>query len=763
MPENAKFCGKCGGEAVSSGSSDETQLLVNNDETVLLNQENEMVQSTDDKTVLLSQDNETVLNYNDKTVLLNQDDKTVLLTQNQSQQSLEGSDKVFGTYKILGVIGKGGGGIVYRAVHTRLQKEVVVKQIKNPSGELNRNETDLLKGIKHTYLPQVLDFIEQDGEAYTVMDYISGSDIDKLVKNGRRFHSGEIIKIAKQLCEAVSYLHGLNPPVIHSDIKPANVMLSDSGDICLIDFNVSLVFNKNASVIGGTRGYAAPEQLGIPVSDITDSKNDTLTIGKITPAVNERSDVYSIGAFLYFMITGETPNDRYSFKPISDFNANVPDGLVQVVAKAMDLNPAKRYKSAKEMLTAIKNIGKLDRRYKALRVRRIVVTVLSVAAIGGFVLLAGNGKRVLAEEHEEKYQSYVLEIKDNISEKNFDKAEEIIKTASAFEPTRIEPYYNRTVVYYLQKDWEKCAAYPDSVINAEVDENPQNSKKAFAEMYEMSAESAFELEKYESAVELFNKALGYSDEIIECYRDLTIAYARLGEIEKAEKSLATAKERGISNDKLELMQGEISAAKGDVNSAFTSFLNAINLTEDDYIRFRAILVCDKTMLSGNSKENAEKMISLLNEQSGKISPEYAGIVKEMLANEYAVAEDYQKAAEVYGELFEHGNLNYTLEKNYFNILYAKLQDYEKSLELLKKMKQQNPEDYWVEMNLACVYISIENAKEQMLRDYSAVSESYKKAEEMYAEFVKNGKSDPNMDNLRAAVNELKSYGWIKEN
>lgn len=780
LPENAKFCGKCGGEAVSSVSSDETQLLVNDDKTVLikhgnemvqgsddktvlLNQGNEMVQSADDKTVLLSQDNETVLNSNDKTVMLNQDDKTVLLTQNQPHQSLEGSDKVFGTYKILGIIGKGGGGIVYKAVHTRLQKEVVIKQIKNPSGELNRNETDLLKGIKHSYLPQVLDFIEQGGEAYTVMDYISGSDIDKLVKNGRKFHSGEIIKIAKQLCEAVSYLHGLNPPVIHSDIKPANVMLSDSGDICLIDFNVSLVFNKNASVIGGTRGYAAPEQLGIPVSDINDSNNDTLTIGKITPAVNERSDVYSIGSFLYFMITGETPNARYRFKPISDFNVKVPDGLALVVAKAMDLNPAKRFKSAAEMLTAIKNIGKLDRRYKALRVRRIVVTALSVVAMGGFVLLAGNGKRVLAEEHEEKYQGYVLEIKDNISEKNYDKAEEVIKTAAAFEPTRIEPYYNQAVVYYLQKDWEKCAAYPDSVINSEIVENPQNSNNVYAEMYEMSGESAFELEQYKNAVEMFRKALDYSDKMVECYRDLTIAYARLGEIDKAEKSLAAAKERGISNDKLELMQGEISAAKGDVNSAFKSFINAIELTEDDYIRFRAILVCDKTMLSGNSKENANKMIALLKEQSVKISPEYAGIVKEMLANEYAVAEDYQNAADVYGELLEQGNLNYTLEKNYFNILYAKLRNYDKSVELLRKMQLQNPEDYWVEMNLAYVYISIENAKEQTLRDYSAVSESYKKAEELYAVFVKNGKSDPNMDNLRAAVNELKNYGWIKEN
>lgn len=753
LPENTKFCGKCGGEAVYSGSTDETQLLKNDEKTVLLD---------NDETVLINQGNETVLNSNDETVLINQDDKTVLLNQNEPPQSLNSSDKVFGTYKILGVIGKGGGGIVYKAVHTRLQKEVVVKQIKNPSGELNRNETDLLKGIKHSYLPQVLDFIEENGEAYTVMDYISGSDIDKLVKNGRKFHSGEIIKIAKQLCEAVSYLHGLNPPVIHSDIKPANVMLSDSGDICLIDFNVSLVFNKNASVIGGTRGYAAPEQLGIPVSDINNASIGTLTIGKITPVVNERSDVYSIGAFLYFMITGETPDANYRFKPISSYNSRVPDGLVQVVAKAMDLNPAKRYKSAAEMLTAIKNIGKLDRRYKALRVRRIVITALAVAAMGGFILLAGSGKRVLAEEHEEKYQGYVLEIKDNISDKNFEKAEEIIKTAAAFEPTRIEPYYNQAVVYYLQKDWEKCAAYPDSVMNSEIAENPQNSSNIYAQMYEMSAESAFELEQYENAVEMFRKALGYSDKMVECYRDLTIAYARLGEIDKAESSLNAAVERGISSDKLELMQGEISAAKGDVNSAFTSFLNAINLTEDDYIRFRAILVCDKIMLSDNSKENARKMIALLKEQIGKISPEYAGIVKEILANDYVIAEEFQKAADVYGELLEQGNLNYSLQKNYFNILYSKLRDYEKCVDLLKKMGAENPEDYWVEMNLAYVYISIENAKEQSKRDYSAAAESYKKSEELYAVFVKNGKSDPNMDNLRAAVNELENYGWIKE-
>lgn len=225
--ESVKFCGKCGNNmSVNIGL---------------------------DKSVLLSNGGEQAKQVSDETVLLSSSEAVGKKT--------EIPENMFGTYKILGGIGQGSGGIVYKALHTRLQKEVVIKQIKAPCGKFNRNETDLLKGIKHSYLPQVLDFIEQDGESYTVMDFISGSDIEKLIKSGRKFSGGEIVKIAKELCEAVGYLHSLNPPVIHSDIKPANVMLNENGDICLIDFNVSLVFNKNVSVIGGTRGYAAPRTI----------------------------------------------------------------------------------------------------------------------------------------------------------------------------------------------------------------------------------------------------------------------------------------------------------------------------------------------------------------------------------------------------------------------------------------------------------------------------------------------------------------------
>lgn len=102
------------------------------------------------------------------------------------------------TYQILQVIGQGSGGIVYKALHTRLNKEVVIKQIKSAAKQTlaNRTEVDLLKGLKHTYLPQVLDFIEENGEAYTVMDFIDGADIDVLMKNGRRFRQKEIIAYA---------------------------------------------------------------------------------------------------------------------------------------------------------------------------------------------------------------------------------------------------------------------------------------------------------------------------------------------------------------------------------------------------------------------------------------------------------------------------------------------------------------------------------------------------------------------------------------
>ncbi|MBQ5326133.1 MAG: serine/threonine protein kinase, partial [Oscillospiraceae bacterium] len=246
------------------------------------------------------------------------------------------------TYKVIGHIGSGGGGSVYRAYHLNLKKDVVLKLINDKAKKSldARGEVDILKNVKHTYLPTVFDFQEVNGQIYTVMDFVEGSDFSKLLKDGQRFSQKDVIRWAVQLCEALDYLHKQDPPIIHSDIKPANIMLTPKGDICLIDFNVSQLFSDDGTVVRGrTHGYAPPEQYDTTKSreytyseetrlDDTVLDSETVTddnaVAGTSPSLktkgfgvsqklDARSDIYSLGATLYHILSGVRPN--HSMQP----------------------------------------------------------------------------------------------------------------------------------------------------------------------------------------------------------------------------------------------------------------------------------------------------------------------------------------------------------------------------------------------------------------------------------------------------------------
>ena len=108
---------------------------------------------------------------------------------------------------------------------------VVVKQIKeNVKGILeSRAEADILKRLRHAYLPRIYDFLEIDGDIYTVIDYIPGESLDKLLKEQKAFPSEQVYRWALQLAEVLDYLHRQTPPVIHSDIKPAKYYAYSGG------------------------------------------------------------------------------------------------------------------------------------------------------------------------------------------------------------------------------------------------------------------------------------------------------------------------------------------------------------------------------------------------------------------------------------------------------------------------------------------------------------------------------------------------------
>jgi len=329
------------------------------------------------------------------------------------------SEIIASTYELLEKIGAGGGGNVYLANHLRLNKKVVLKADKRKitaKPELLRREVDVLKDLSHEYIPQVYDFFAVDETVYTVMDFIQGESLDKPLKRGERIPQAQVVKWAIQLLEALCYLHSPThgtPPrgFVHSDIKPANMMLRPNGDICLIDFNIALAIGEE-NVVGGSAGYASPEHYGLDFSfgggTVTKGGSHvTELMGENTETVampaqsssstsrklivpDARSDIYSTGATLYHLLSGKKPaKDATAVEPLS--GKGFSPQIVQIITKAMNPNPDLRYQTAEEMLAAFLSLWKNDPRTKRLKRNGIISMALSGCLILGGGLTAFVG------------------------------------------------------------------------------------------------------------------------------------------------------------------------------------------------------------------------------------------------------------------------------------------------------------------------------------------------------------------------------------
>lgn len=322
------------------------------------------------------------------------------------------SQIIASTYVLEQEIGSGGGGVVYLGRHMRLQKEVVLKADRrtlSAKPEVLRREVDALKNLRHAYIPQVYDFIEQDGVVYTVMDYIPGESLDRPLQRGERFSQPQVIQWACQLLEALVYLHSQPPHgILHSDIKPANIMITPEGNVCLIDFNIALALGEEGAVrVGFSRGYASPEHYGVEYRAAAETQrpeNDAATVleretartlvdqsgsngstGSSKPVLLDiRSDIYSLGATLYHVLSGVRPQqDAASVTPLDP--EQFSPAVIAILQKAMAPNPADRYQTAEEMLRAFRRLHETDPRVRRRR-RWIGITTVMIA-----LLLAVSG------------------------------------------------------------------------------------------------------------------------------------------------------------------------------------------------------------------------------------------------------------------------------------------------------------------------------------------------------------------------------------
>ncbi len=256
-------------------------------------------------------------------------------------------------YRIVRQLGRGGMGAVYEAVDQRLSNIVAIKETLITSEEARyafEREASLLANLRHRSLPSVTDhFAEGEGQ-FLVMQFIPGEDLAELLtlRQGA-FPPGDVMRWAEEILGALEYLHSHNPPILHRDIKPANLKLTHEGELFLIDFGLSKgaagqmqTLLTSRSVKGYTAAYAPLEQIHGGGTD-------------------PRSDLYSVGATLYHLLTNVPPADaptRFNalddlqpdpMLPADQINSQVPRALAQVLTQAMAMNRRNRPDSAADM------------------------------------------------------------------------------------------------------------------------------------------------------------------------------------------------------------------------------------------------------------------------------------------------------------------------------------------------------------------------------------------------------------------------------
>ncbi len=247
-------------------------------------------------------------------------------------------------------------GEVYLAVDQRLGSAVALKRTYFAGdamlGNAFEREARTLARMRHPVLPKVSDHFGENDEQYLVMEHISGDDLAKRLEVAQKpFPVSWVLFWADQLLDALSYLHTHEPPIIHRDIKPQNLKLTDENHIILLDFGLSKTSTgqtnisqsgSTGSVVGYTPHYAPMEQIrGIGTSP--------------------RSDLYSLSATLYQMMTNKVPVDALSradsmlnempdpIEPPFEVNTEIPRNVSDVILKGMEVSQERRYQDAREM------------------------------------------------------------------------------------------------------------------------------------------------------------------------------------------------------------------------------------------------------------------------------------------------------------------------------------------------------------------------------------------------------------------------------
>lgn len=294
----------------------------------------------------------------------------------------ESGTVIDGKYEVLREIGRGGMSVVYLAMDTHLNKQWAIKEIRKKGSGKNDEivvnsllaEANMMKRLDHPSLPRIVDIIDNGVTIYVVMDYIEGESLDKILNEYGAQSEEMVIGWAKQLCDALGYLHSQKPPIIYRDMKPANVMLKPEGNIKIIDFGIAREYkeqNLADTTVLGTKGYAPPEQY----SGQTDA----------------RSDIFALGMTMHHLLTGIDPRNGEPYAPVRQWNPELSEGIEIIIDRCVEPATENRYQSCSDLLYDLEHPELITRGFKKKQKKKLLSFIVSTGlcifmAIVGVIL-----------------------------------------------------------------------------------------------------------------------------------------------------------------------------------------------------------------------------------------------------------------------------------------------------------------------------------------------------------------------------------------
>lgn len=306
-------------------------------------------------------------------------------------------------YQIIREIGKGGMGCVYLVKDIHLGKlwamKIVSMNIEEADGKKNwqlyfeqlEKEADTLKKLQHPLLPMIVDLLHIEGGIAIVMEFIEGITLERYIDEHGMISQKQAVSWGIQLAEVLLYLHSRHPGIVYGDMKPSNIMVRHDGSIKVIDFGTVMEIKDDRTDKGmrmGTYGYVAPELIEMKKKDAACN------------SIDQRSDIYSLGATLYHMVTGVSPAKApYGVRPIRDLNAVLSEGLEKIIIRCTKKSLDERYQSCMECINDLKRYKQLELRYRCIKkIISVLYAIFTISAM--FCLGLGLLRTYQGFEHE---------------------------------------------------------------------------------------------------------------------------------------------------------------------------------------------------------------------------------------------------------------------------------------------------------------------------------------------------------------------------